>query len=78
MSSRLTYALVRCGIEHWYVSTLSISAQQLTNITRSTGDTKAGTLIGVDRYGNKYFENLEELPRKKTLQLMLSHSNMKF
>ncbi|KAF2092581.1 NADH-ubiquinone oxidoreductase subunit B17.2 [Rhizodiscina lignyota] len=27
------------------------------------GDTKAGTLIGIDRYGNKYYENLqEELP----------------
>ncbi|PYI09990.1 putative NADH-ubiquinone oxidoreductase subunit B17.2 [Aspergillus sclerotiicarbonarius CBS 121057] len=26
------------------------------------GDTKAGTLIGVDRYGNKFFENEEELP----------------
>ncbi|KAI9772935.1 MAG: NADH dehydrogenase 1 alpha subcomplex subunit 12 ndufa12/DAP13 [Geoglossum simile] len=27
------------------------------------GDTKAGTLIGTDRWGNKYFENLaEELP----------------
>ncbi|KAH6684484.1 NADH-ubiquinone oxidoreductase subunit B17.2 [Halenospora varia] len=27
------------------------------------GDTKAGTLIGMDRFGNKYFENLEdELP----------------
>lgn len=27
------------------------------------GDTKAGTLIAKDRYGNKYFENLEdELP----------------
>ncbi|KAJ8068823.1 hypothetical protein OCU04_002515 [Sclerotinia nivalis] len=27
------------------------------------GDTKAGTLIGKDRYGNKFFENLEdELP----------------
>jgi NADH:ubiquinone oxidoreductase subunit len=24
------------------------------------GDTKAGTLIGVDELGNKYFENLEE------------------
>ncbi|KAL9624619.1 MAG: hypothetical protein Q9160_001284 [Pyrenula sp. 1 TL-2023] len=23
-------------------------------------DTKAGTLIGTDRFGNKYFENLEE------------------
>ncbi|KAB2568873.1 NADH:ubiquinone oxidoreductase 17.2kDa subunit [Lasiodiplodia theobromae] len=27
------------------------------------GDTKAGALIGTDRYGNKYYENLaEELP----------------
>lgn len=27
------------------------------------GDTKAGTLIAKDKYGNKYFENLEdELP----------------
>ncbi|KAH8121954.1 NADH ubiquinone oxidoreductase subunit NDUFA12-domain-containing protein [Trichoderma asperelloides] len=26
------------------------------------GDTKAGTLIGTDRAGNKYYENLEELP----------------
>ncbi|KAL6164620.1 hypothetical protein ACJQWK_09347 [Exserohilum turcicum] len=24
------------------------------------GDTKAGTLIGTDKYGNKFFENLEE------------------
>ncbi|KAI4654648.1 uncharacterized protein J4E79_008522 [Alternaria viburni] len=29
---------------------------QMANI----GDTKAGTLIGKDKYGNKYFENLEE------------------
>lgn len=29
-----------------------------------TGDTKAGTFIGADRYGNKYYENFEEeLPR---------------
>ncbi|KAL1304384.1 hypothetical protein AAFC00_003384 [Neodothiora populina] len=26
------------------------------------GDTKAGTLIGKDLYGNKFFENLEDLP----------------
>ncbi|KAJ5033530.1 uncharacterized protein L3040_008644 [Drepanopeziza brunnea f. sp. 'multigermtubi'] len=25
-----------------------------------SGDTKAGTLIAKDRYGNKYYENLEE------------------
>ena len=24
------------------------------------GDTKAGTFIAADRYGNKYYENLEE------------------
>ncbi|KFX97529.1 hypothetical protein V495_07354 [Pseudogymnoascus sp. VKM F-4514 (FW-929)] len=24
------------------------------------GDTKAGTLIGIDNFGNKYFENMEE------------------
>ncbi|RDW78760.1 complex I NDUFA12 subunit family protein [Aspergillus mulundensis] len=26
----------------------------------NAGDTKAGTLIGVDRYGNKFYENMEE------------------
>jgi NADH:ubiquinone oxidoreductase subunit len=44
--------------------------QSLTSQSRSSanpppplGDTKAGTLIGTDRWGNKYFENLaEELP----------------
>ncbi|KAK0099915.1 NADH dehydrogenase 1 alpha subcomplex subunit 12 ndufa12/DAP13 [Cadophora gregata] len=35
------------------------AAHQMQHI----GDTKAGTLIATDRYGNKYFENLdEELP----------------
>lgn len=34
-------------------------AHQLQNI----GDTKAGTYIATDRFGNKYYENLEqELP----------------
>ncbi|KAI9818497.1 MAG: hypothetical protein M1827_000556 [Pycnora praestabilis] len=34
-------------------------AHQMQNI----GDTKAGTFIGADRFGNKYYENLEqELP----------------
>lgn len=29
------------------------------------GDTKAGTYIATDKYGNKYYENLEqELPRQ--------------
>ena len=32
-------------------------------LTHGVGDTKAGTLIATDRYGNKYYENLEdELP----------------
>lgn len=36
-----------------------------TNQGAIVGDTKAGTLIGTDRYGNKYFENMEEeLPRE--------------
>lgn len=26
------------------------------------GDTKAGTYIGTDRFGNKYYENMDELP----------------
>ncbi|KAK0754442.1 NADH ubiquinone oxidoreductase subunit NDUFA12-domain-containing protein [Schizothecium vesticola] len=26
------------------------------------GDTKAGTLVGVDKFGNKFYENQEELP----------------
>lgn len=33
---------------------------------RVSGDTKAGTFIAQDRYGNKYYENLEdELPREQ-------------
>lgn len=27
------------------------------------GDTKSGVLIGTDGYGNKYYENMEDLPR---------------
>ncbi|CCU77400.1 unnamed protein product [Blumeria hordei] len=43
----------------WRVG-LRDAAHQMHNCT---GDTKAGTLIATDRYGNKYFENLkEELP----------------
>ncbi|KAJ5562853.1 NADH-ubiquinone oxidoreductase subunit B17.2 [Penicillium sp. DV-2018c] len=33
---------------------------QLTNNHVLAGDTKAGTLVGVDRWGNKFFENMEE------------------
>jgi NADH dehydrogenase [ubiquinone] 1 alpha subcomplex assembly factor 2 len=28
-----------------------------------TGDTKAGVLIGTDKFGNKFYENKDELPR---------------
>lgn len=28
----------------------------------TTGDTKAGRLVGKDLYGNKYYENMEDLP----------------
>jgi hypothetical protein len=30
--------------------------RQLNNM----GDTKVGTLVGTDKFGNKYYENLEE------------------
>ncbi|EKD13489.1 NADH-ubiquinone oxidoreductase subunit B17.2 [Drepanopeziza brunnea f. sp. 'multigermtubi' MB_m1] len=41
------------------------AAHQMQNwlgleLMRNAGDTKAGTLIAKDRYGNKYYENLEE------------------
>ncbi len=29
-------------------------------LTTVAGDTKAGTLIAKDKFGNKYYENLEE------------------
>lgn len=33
------------------------------------GDTKAGTLVGTDKYGNKYYENMtDELPRTVPLE----------
>ena len=39
------------------------------------GDTKAGTFIAADRYGNKYYENLEEeLPRTTQRHLALEQS----
>ncbi|OJJ48869.1 hypothetical protein ASPZODRAFT_61016 [Penicilliopsis zonata CBS 506.65] len=33
---------------------------QLTRSCSHLGDTKAGTLIATDKYGNKYYENMEE------------------
>lgn len=44
-------------------------------LMQSTGDTKAGTLIAKDRYGNKYYENLEEeLPCEPGLGTLLMPS----
>ena len=35
------------------------------------GDTKAGTLIGTDKFGNKFYENLEEeLPCEQGLSAL--------
>ncbi|CZT21625.1 probable NADH-ubiquinone oxidoreductase subunit B17.2 [Ramularia collo-cygni] len=38
----------------------SIGLKEYGHQLHYIGDTKRGTLIGIDRFGNKYFENLEE------------------
>ncbi|RMZ28822.1 hypothetical protein D0859_07116 [Hortaea werneckii] len=38
----------------------SIGLKEYGHQMQYMGDTKRGTFIGMDRYGNKYFENLEE------------------
>merc|ERR1711988_1664066 len=43
-------------------ATCARSASRTTMRMVYIGDTKAGTLIGTDRAGNKFFENMEELP----------------
>lgn len=52
---------------HWCVLSSPTPYHRLiwhdTRSPRPLGDIKAGTLIGVDKYGNKFFENtVEELP----------------
>lgn len=48
-------------------------AHQLQNI----GDTKAGTYIASDKFGNKYYENLEdELPRTFPFPVPIGFQNM--
>lgn len=38
----------------------------MAELTRTTGDTKAGTLIGTDKFGNKFYENMaDDLPRTR-------------
>ena len=45
-------------------------ASKSYQLKQAIGDTKRGTFIAMDRYGNKYYENLEEdLPRKKALDI---------
>jgi hypothetical protein len=34
---------------------------------RPSGDTKAGVLVGTDKFGNKFYENNDELPREPAL-----------
>ena len=42
-----------------------------------TGDTKRGTFIAQDRYGNKYYENLEEdLPCRFRFRTDISDNTM--
>lgn len=63
------YGLVVYSISVWLDLELFWKTQ--TDPSR-TGDTKAGTFIGTDRYGNKYFENMaEELPRKLASNIRL-------
>ncbi|EGP85274.1 uncharacterized protein MYCGRDRAFT_61838 [Zymoseptoria tritici IPO323] len=38
----------------------SIGLKEYGHQLHVPGDTKRGALVGIDRYGNKYFENLEE------------------
>lgn len=44
----------------WVIESLEEPSAGADN---ATGDTKAGTLIGTDKFGNKYYENMaDELP----------------
>lgn len=64
--------LTGCSISVW----LDIPCESRwngTNTNAITGDTKAGTYIGTDRYGNKFYENMEEeLPRMLDLSSGIS------
>lgn len=49
---------IKCNI--WVCDDQLQNTSELDLLTTVTGDTKAGVLVGKDRYGNKYYENLEE------------------
>lgn len=67
MAKRLTELLVLAGhYSTWVRHFHSFNPSGRLTPRMIAGDTKAGTLIGVDRYGNKFYENMEEeLPRKR-------------
>lgn len=48
----------RCNIS--YILLLPPKLSSSPFLTTAQGDTKYGVLIGTDRWGNKYYENLEE------------------
>lgn len=58
----LTYPTLSVVV-HRLVGPFDLYLWTLLTSFRILGDTKAGTLVGMDRYGNKYFENQNELPR---------------
>lgn len=46
-----------------------------SGLTTTTGDTKAGTLVGTDKFGNKFYENMaDDLPRTRSSFSLLDHS----
>src|SRR5699024_9287088 len=62
------------SISVWLDLHLSLVGTAPTDPVSTTGDTKAGTFIGADRYGNKYYENMaEELPRKLDTTWLLGY-----
>ncbi|KAL6849067.1 hypothetical protein ACO1O0_008597 [Amphichorda felina] len=60
--SRTFQNLRKVGIKDYFVQMLQRLIRALLALQQYIGDTKAGTLIGTDRAGNKFFENNEELP----------------
>ena len=40
---------------------LKIGPREYLTQLKYIGDTRAGTLVGIDQFGNKYYENKEEI-----------------
>lgn len=47
-------------------------------LTTYAGDTKAGTLVGVDKFGNKFYQNDDELPRTYPITAATRASTIQF